>query len=177
MEEQQIQFFKGLFGAKIQELMASNSSDPGICAALQELSDGEPMTQSARIAVEAGQEVFDSEEDDFGVTKEVSCDGFLIAATFHRTERLPIVARAFPGGYYTWLTEAFERADRHDARSAFAHWILVMDSANVVVHLTVTQRDKTKFKILAWDLLNPTEMKRIYGNDPRPSSVKAQWDL
>ncbi len=144
MDAKQIEYFKGLLRSKVQEQVTQNSDNPEICMTLRQLAEEIPLTLSVETAVETAQEVISSERDDFGVTKETSCKDFQIATTFFRTTRMPVVARSFPGGYLEWLGDAFERADQQKGNPAFAHWIMVMDNQNVLVHLTVTQQDKKK---------------------------------
>lgn len=177
MSDQRHELCSQLMSQHAEKLLRENAGTPDLCAAIRRLLRGDNLSRACDLFVEVASEILCQEEMDQGTTREGASTDFILAVTFYRTSRIPIVARAFPGGYLKWLSDAFERAAQTPGQPGFAHWIFIMDGKNVITHLTVTQTDLTKYKVFAWDFFNPNEIRRLFPSDPRPPQVKAQWGL
>ena len=167
--------FASLMQSHCRKLLAEQADHPGICSTIRELMEADVMRRSTELAVELAQEVLETGGTNNGITKENVGEDFLLIGTFFVTAKVPVVAHSFSGGYHAWLTNALQRSDRLPGHPALAHWIFTMNPPNVVTHLTLTQKDKSKYSIAAWDFFNPSEMQRLYGSDRRPEVVKQQW--
>jgi hypothetical protein len=119
-----------------------------------------------------------AEQEGLCVTKERNAGEFCIIVTVSNSRHLPIVAQSFQGGYLMWVANNIVRVDRMPGSPAFAHWIFMpTESGEICTHLTITQQDKGKNKVLAWDFLTPQEFRALGIPDPRPAHVKQQWGL